>query len=464
MRRLVIGAVAIAVLVIAGVLIGGLGRPAGSTPTAEVVRADLAVTVELAGTIQPRDSRTVGFGTAGTVAEVLVDVGDRVREGQLLARLDDALATAQVDAAEAALASAEARLAADKAGPTDAQLASAYDPVRQAEAALSAAKQARTQVVESNAEVVATAQAAVDDAEARLAADEESGAGPAILAVDQLAVDLATAVLDAIKESQQGAVAQADSAVRTAEASVRAARNAYAVRAAPVPDALIAADEAAVASARASAEAARQSIALTELRSPLAGTIVELGLEVDQRVAGGGAAIGSSGGFGTALGAGTVTVADLSSLEVAASASEIDVVDLALDQPVEVTLDALPGRSLVGSVCDIAVVGRSDSGVVAFPVTICLTTTDAELRVGMSANVSIVLEAVTGVLVVPTGSIRTVDGRPTVEVVDADGRTTRVEVGIGISNLTRTEIRSGLVEGQRVALRPSGSGASGGGD
>lgn len=473
MRRAAIVIGAVVVVAVVALVVRPFGPTAEEIDTVAVTRADLAVTVELAGSVVPRDDRTVGFGTGGTVAAVLVEDGDVVVAGTVLARLDDEVLAAQLAAAEAALASAEARLAADLAGPTAAQVAAARDPVRQAEAALAAARAGRADVVAQNDELVSAATDALEAAGTRLADDIAAGADPAVIALDEAAVDLAEAALGAATAIRDGAVAQADASVRAAETALAAARNAYAVRIAPAPDALIAADEAAVASATASVLAARATLGLTELRAPISGTIAAVGVRVGERVGAGTSVGGLSGGTGGTGGigglgatgttaAGTIRIIDLTSLRVDASASEIDVVSLALDQPVVVTLDALPDLRLDGHVCELATIGRSDGGVVAFPVTVCLQATDDRLRIGMSANVSIVLASVEDALVLPAGSIRTVDGRATVDLVAEDGEVSTIEVGLGISNGTRTEILDGLVEGQRVALRPTGSAGSAG--
>ncbi|MEO7663655.1 MAG: hypothetical protein ABIV26_00900, partial [Candidatus Limnocylindrales bacterium] len=157
---------------------------------------------------------------------------------------------------------------------------------------------------------------------------------------------------------------------------------------------------------------------------------------------------------------GTISVIDLVGLQVAASASEIDVVSLLPDQPVTVTFDALPGVSIEGTVCDIATVGQSDGGVVSFPLTICLGAADASaLRVGMSANASIVLARADDAIIIPAQAVRSVGGRSVVQGVADDGTTTDVPVTLGISSGTRTQVLSGLAEGDRIAVRPvSGSG------
>jgi RND family efflux transporter MFP subunit len=78
----------------------------------QAVRVALASDTEqraFAGTIKPRREADVGFRAAGRIATRLVDMGARVRAGDVLARLDPADLTLSVRSAEADLASAEAQ-------------------------------------------------------------------------------------------------------------------------------------------------------------------------------------------------------------------------------------------------------------------------------------------------------------------------------------------------------------------
>ena len=456
MRR----AAAVVGLIVGVVILAAVVRPfqpaRKAFEVATVTRGSLQVTVELAGSIAARDTRTLAFGSAGTVARVLVQEGDAVAAGALLAALDGAVQQAQLDAAEAAVASAETRLTVDRAGLTADQLASARDPVTQAERALTSARTSRADVVASNDQAVAVAQDTLDAASAKLAADQAGGADPATIAADQLAVTQARGALDAAKLRRTSAIHQADASVSSAAAALSAAKHAYAVRIAPANEALLAADEATLASARASATAARAALGLTELRAPIAGIVGSVGVAVGDRAGAGPSALATS------TSAGTITVLDLTELRVNAAASEIDVVSLTLDQPTQVTLDALSDTVLEGRVCEIAGAGRSDAGVVAFPVTICLASPDPRLRVGMSANASIVLASAEDTLVIPAQAIRTIAGRSVVEVVTIDGSTREAEVTLGISSGTRTQVLGGLNEGDRVALRPASRSGSGG--
>jgi HlyD family secretion protein len=78
--------------------------------TQDVTRGDLTVTVTATGNLEPRNQVEIGSELSGTVAKVLVDVNDEVKQGQVLAVLDTTRLKAQVLQQESSLASAEARV------------------------------------------------------------------------------------------------------------------------------------------------------------------------------------------------------------------------------------------------------------------------------------------------------------------------------------------------------------------
>lgn len=78
--------------------------------TVAVTRGDLNVTVTANGTLQPTRSVSIGSELSGTVAQVLVDVNDQVKKGQLLVQLDTAKLRDQISRSRATLAAAEAKV------------------------------------------------------------------------------------------------------------------------------------------------------------------------------------------------------------------------------------------------------------------------------------------------------------------------------------------------------------------
>ena len=121
-RRIGIGLAVLVVLIILWRLFLG-GSDQAAYATRPVERGDLTVIVSATGNLAPTNQVEVGSEQSGTVVDVYVDNNDRVRKGQLLARLDTARLQDAVAQAEAGLASAlagvdQAEATAQQAGAT----------------------------------------------------------------------------------------------------------------------------------------------------------------------------------------------------------------------------------------------------------------------------------------------------------------------------------------------------------
>lgn len=88
----------------------GTGSDAPSYIVEPVTRGDLVVSVSATGNLQPINKVDVGSELSGTIEAVLVDENDRVKKGQVLARLDTSRLRDQVAKSRAAVASAESRV------------------------------------------------------------------------------------------------------------------------------------------------------------------------------------------------------------------------------------------------------------------------------------------------------------------------------------------------------------------
>ncbi|PZS01832.1 MAG: hypothetical protein DLM69_04610, partial [Candidatus Chloroheliales bacterium] len=212
----------IGIVVVAAVLVGGFflfkGQQSNATAattiqTAQVVRDTIQATVSSNGAVQPNADLNLAFGSSGTVAQVNVKQGQRVKAGDVLATIDDSQLQLAVKQSEAALASAQANLDTTKAGATQ-------KDITNAQAALNSAKASYDKVKTGNysAGDIANAKAQLDSAKAKLA---QLYAGPT-------AADLnsAKAALDAAKikltQAQHGNATAADLA--SARASLDAAK------------------------------------------------------------------------------------------------------------------------------------------------------------------------------------------------------------------------------------------------
>ena len=117
----------------------------------------------------------------------------------------------------------------------------------------------------------------------------------------------------------------------------------------------------------------RAALANAEVRAPFAGMITMLSLKVGEFALGGQPVI---------------TVADTSSWMVKTTdLTEIDVVNIKEGQPVEVTLDAIPGKTFKGNVFSISQSFSENQGDIVYEVTILLADKDPAMRWGMTAEV-----------------------------------------------------------------------------
>ena len=112
--------------VVAGVYFWRAHTIDAATPafsTATVARGNLTLTVTANGTIQPTRSINIGSELSGTVLKVNVDVNDRIKKGQVLVVLDTAKLRDQILRSQAAVASANGRVAQTSATVNEAQAA-----------------------------------------------------------------------------------------------------------------------------------------------------------------------------------------------------------------------------------------------------------------------------------------------------------------------------------------------------
>ena len=136
--------------------------------------------------------------------------------------------------------------------------------------------------------------------------------------------------------------------------------------------------------------------------------------------------------------------------QVTTDVVESDLADIKIGQTASVTIDALDAE-VEGTVSAISpIAGDSSSGVVAFPVTVILTSAPPEARAGMSAEVTITTASATGVLTVPSAALQGTTGDYAVMTLGADGTPQRTPVDVGLVTSTTAEIKSGLAEGTAV--------------
>ncbi|MBB6729356.1 efflux RND transporter periplasmic adaptor subunit [Cohnella zeiphila] len=148
-------------------------------------------------------------------------------------------------------------------------------------------------------------------------------------------------------------------------------------------------------------------------------------------------------------------------LEVSISADELDITKLKVGQTANVSIEALSGQKITGTVSDISKDGTASNGVSTFPVTVTLNDIDNVLP-GMSADVSIIIQQKENALIVPVDAVETVGGKYFVRVPNSGA--TGSSGGSGTNNKSNDAANgNGAAAGGAAggAAKASGAGAGG---
>jgi HlyD family secretion protein len=194
-----------------------------------------------------------------------------------------------------------------------------------------------------------------------------------------------------------------------------------------------------VAALEARIAAAEATLALARLEAPFSGTITRVDIKTGDQVSPGTTAI---------------RIDDLSSLLVDVRVSEVDINKIAVDQPVNLTFDAILGTEYRGFVSDVAPVGQNVQGIVEFLVTVELSETNGDVKPGMTAGVNVVVNQLENVVLVPNRAVRVQDGQRVVYVL-RNGSLEMVQVNLGASSDTMSQVlESTLQTGDAIVLNP----------
>ncbi|MDD5068619.1 MAG: HlyD family efflux transporter periplasmic adaptor subunit [Candidatus Pacebacteria bacterium] len=155
------------------------------------------------------------------------------------------------------------------------------------------------------------------------------------------------------------------------------------------------------------------------------------------------------------------------------SLNEVDIAHIKVGQKVTLTFDAVEGLSISGEVVEMDLVGTVTQGVVNYNVKVAFNTEDDRVKAGMSANAVIVTSTIGNVLAIPNSAVKIRGEKHYVEILpDASGDTSsksgvtssalpiQQEIEIGTAGDTKTEITSGLKEGDKIIVRTIAASAS----
>ena len=190
---------------------------------------------------------------------------------------------------------------------------------------------------------------------------------------------------------------------------------------------------------------AKQELLKTEIIAPFDGTIVAVDVKVNDQL--------SQFDYSSKT---AVYLVDTKTIRMTGIIDEIDITRGAVGQEAQLTVDALPGQKLKGSVRFVSPFGTLQSGVVNFPVEIYLDKDENVdlLRGGLTATADIITGKRDNVLMAPNRAIKGLAGDFWVDVVTnaSTAATEKRPVKTGLQNKKYTEIISGLKEGENVLI------------
>jgi HlyD family secretion protein len=393
-RKIWIWIIAVVVVVIgaAGVAVAHMVSGGSIDPNkiAKVTRGDVARSVIATGKIQPITKVEVKSKASGIVEKLFADINNHVHKGQPLAELDQQEILAQVEAQKAALASAEANV-----GTFEANIE--QDKVNAAAPDLPMYKQTLDRNLQMAKEGV----------------------------VSQQALDNANKDYLAAVNKRDGAQAQ----IHVDIAKLKQAR-------------------AQVQQSQASLKQLQEQLSYTTIVAPMDGVILSRDVEMGDAVS----SILVLGSTATLV----MTEGDTTQVYVQGKVDEADIAHVYMNQPARIKVESFRDRVFNGRVTKIAPLGVEKDNVTTFEVRVSIDNPGGELKANMTANAEILLDEHKGVLNIPENAVMYDNQKnASVDIPDKSQKEgkRKVSVKVGLSDGSKTEILSGLKEGDQVVLQ-----------
>jgi HlyD family secretion protein len=392
-RKRVAYGMAIAVLALGGVYVfaGSKSARAEFDPAsvATVERGTMVKSVVATGKIEPITKVEIKSKANGIIERLPVDVGAIVHPGDILAELDKENLSASLRESAANLQAAEASLKA-------------------AQATL------EKNVIEAEGPDVEFARRSSERAQKLY---EEK-------LLPQSGLDDAKSALEVAANKQ-----------RTAKGQLSISRS------------NIAQAEAKVAQAKAAVARAEEDLRNATIRAPIKGMVLSRDVERGSPVS----SILNMGSAATLV----MTLGDIEQVFVRGKVDETDIGRVRLSQPARISVETFKDRKFDGKVTQISPIGVEKDNVTTFEVKVSIQNPGNELKANMTANAEIVLQELPNSLIVPEAAIVYDAQKQTfVDLVSPDapqGRR-RVPVKVGVGTGTRTQVLSGVKDGDKVLL------------
>ena len=355
----------------------------------KAAKATVEVVSTLSGKVKPAQEVSIIPKISGKVAGINFEVGDKVKEGDVLFYLDDNDIKLQVQQAEAALSIAESALERTKGGSVEQQLSQLKSSLVSAETAYNDAK-LNYERLKSLFEVGGISREALESAETRL---------------------------------------------KVAEEQYKTAKTSYDLTLSKINPENIAGAEAQVKQARAAYDIAKTQLENTIVKSPVAGVVASRNIDVGEMV-------------GTMAAA--MSIVDLSYVTVDVNVPETIINKINQNDPVDVLIKSVSNEPLRGQVMSVS--PAADPQTQNYTVKIKVPNDEGLLKGGMFAEIKIGVDKAENVLSVPLSAVIDDNGRKVVYVVKGDKAEKR-EISIGFSNNELVQVLSGVSEGEEVVVK-----------
>ena len=375
--------------IVAVVLLASFVSRDDSVPVtvAAVTRRNIRSVIATNGKIEPVRNFEAHAPVGTNIKRVLVNEGDHVRKGQLLVELDAANARSQAAQAQAQLRGAEADISGLEHGGNQEEVLTL-----------------QAQLVKARGDY----QVAQRNLDALQRLQQSGAASPGEVRTAQNQVDATSAQVKLLESKQKGRYSNPE--IARVQAQQSEAQSAY--------------------------EAAQDTLSQLLIRAPFDGEVYSLPVKTGAYV--------NPGDL-------VLEEADLSKVLVRAYVDEPDIAKLAPGERIELTWDAMPGRTWTGQVNSIPSTVKLHGARNVGETTCIVSNQDFKLLPNTNVGVTIVTAEHDNVLTVPREALRQEDSSPYVfQVVDNELR--RQNVQTSIANLTSVEITSGISENALVAV------------
>ncbi|MEO0488124.1 MAG: efflux RND transporter periplasmic adaptor subunit [Cyanobacteria bacterium P01_A01_bin.123] len=395
----------------------GAASLSSNQQTILVERQNLTPQIQASGVVQAESTINVSPEDSGKIAELFIQEGDVVAEGQIIARMTSRRRQADVAQNQAALAKAQAALAQSRAGARSEDIAEAQARVATAQASLEAT---RAKLQQARQELTRFQQLA------------DQGA----VSANELGTYITT-------EQEMSANLVADQQ-RLAEVQASLAELRNGTRPEEIRQA-----EADVAQAEAQLAAVQVQLEETVVRAPFDGVIT-------RRFADTGDFVTPTTAASSDDGATSSSIAELSSgLEIEAKVPEANIAKLAVGQPAEIRSNAYPDQVFTGEITLIAPRAIQEDNITVFRIKVAVENGQAELRSGMNVRITFLGSPVNDAVVIPLAAVVTQDdGETGVYLESETAKPTFQPIQIGLTTGTQVEVVEGLNPGDRILIEP----------